>query len=233
MGIIMNNAKQSALLLICMLATASLSMAQAAVVVSQPLDATAAGEFSNLGPSNQQAADDFTLSQGTILDSVSWYGRYGDASVGAPSPTDFSIRFFGDNAGTPEMTAFQTLSISVTPVNSGSSYTPVTGAQNIPWYFYTASLPALSLGADTYWLSILEDDATTALSGNTQWLWADSSTSGLRSNRNSDIVAWNTSLDIDHAFSLSGREIPVPAAVWLFGTALIGLFGFSKRRKEI
>jgi hypothetical protein len=25
--------------------------------------------------------------------------------------------------------------------------------------------------------------------------------------------------------------IPVPAAVWLFGTALIGLFGFSKRRK--
>lgn len=26
-------------------------------------------------------------------------------------------------------------------------------------------------------------------------------------------------------------EIPVPAAVWLFATALLGLFGFSKRRK--
>jgi len=26
-------------------------------------------------------------------------------------------------------------------------------------------------------------------------------------------------------------EIPVPAAVWLFGTALLGLVGFSKRRK--
>ncbi|MCH6566526.1 MAG: VPLPA-CTERM sorting domain-containing protein [Proteobacteria bacterium] len=25
--------------------------------------------------------------------------------------------------------------------------------------------------------------------------------------------------------------IPVPAAVWLFGTALIGLVGFGKRRK--
>jgi hypothetical protein len=25
--------------------------------------------------------------------------------------------------------------------------------------------------------------------------------------------------------------VPVPAAVWLFGTALIGLVGFSKRRK--
>ena len=27
--------------------------------------------------------------------------------------------------------------------------------------------------------------------------------------------------------------VPVPAAVWLFGTALIGLVGFSKRRKTI
>ena len=27
------------------------------------------------------------------------------------------------------------------------------------------------------------------------------------------------------------NALPVPAAVWLFGTALIGLFGFSKRRK--
>ena len=31
--------------------------------------------------------------------------------------------------------------------------------------------------------------------------------------------------------SLSLSEVPVPAAVWLFGTALIGLVGFSKRRK--
>lgn len=227
----MKKAKQSALLLICMLATASFNMVQAAVVVSQPLDAAAGGEFSNLGPSNQQIADDFALSQGIILDSISWYGRYGDASVIAPNPTDFSIRFFGDNAGTPEMSPFQTLSISATPVNSGSSYTPLTGAQNIPWYFYTASLPALSLGADTYWLSILEDDAATTLSGSTQWLWADSGTFGLRSFRNNDSDTWNTSTDVDHAFSLSGREIPVPAAVWLFGTALIGLVGFGKRRK--
>ncbi|MDH3440571.1 MAG: hypothetical protein OEM63_07460 [Gammaproteobacteria bacterium] len=30
---------------------------------------------------------------------------------------------------------------------------------------------------------------------------------------------------------LDTSEIPIPAAVWLFGTALIGLVGFSKRRK--
>lgn len=29
------------------------------------------------------------------------------------------------------------------------------------------------------------------------------------------------------------NPVPVPAAVWLFGTALIGLVGFSKRRKAV
>ena len=29
----------------------------------------------------------------------------------------------------------------------------------------------------------------------------------------------------------SPSPVPIPAAAWLFGTALIGLFGFSKRRK--
>ena len=33
--------------------------------------------------------------------------------------------------------------------------------------------------------------------------------------------------------SLSVSAVPVPAAVWLFGTALLGLFGFGKRRKTV
>jgi hypothetical protein len=32
-------------------------------------------------------------------------------------------------------------------------------------------------------------------------------------------------------YSISVSAVPVPAAVWLFGTALIGLVGFGKRRK--
>ena len=27
--------------------------------------------------------------------------------------------------------------------------------------------------------------------------------------------------------------VPIPAAIWLFGTALLGLVGFSKRRKAL
>ena len=30
--------------------------------------------------------------------------------------------------------------------------------------------------------------------------------------------------------ALNVKAVPIPPAVWLFGTALIGLFGFSRRR---
>lgn len=226
----MENSKLSKILLLCMLATASFNMAHAAVVVLQPLDPTRPGEFSNLGPSNQQAADDFTLTQGTILDSISWFGRYGADNVSAPNPTAFSIRFFEDNAGAPTNSPILQLDITAAPVDSGSDYVMGAGSPMIPWYSYSASLPALTLDADTYWVSILENDLGTPLVGATQWLWADTDTSGLRSIRNNDGEAWSSSQDINHAFSLSGTAVPVPAAFWLFGTALMGLIGFSKRK---
>ncbi len=38
--------------------------------------------------------------------------------------------------------------------------------------------------------------------------------------------------DNDYAFAgISVSAVPIPAAAWLFGTALIGLVGFSKRKK--
>jgi hypothetical protein len=57
-----------------------------------------------------------------------------------------------------------------------------------------------------------------------------------------DQVAWNQ-VNPFHQFDnlvinpsvvpppLPPSAVPVPAAVWLFGTALIGLVGFGKRRK--
>ena len=43
--------------------------------------------------------------------------------------------------------------------------------------------------------------------------------------------------EINSVLGLTGNftppnPIPVPAAIWLFGTALIGLVGFDKRRKS-
>ena len=219
------------MLLIGMLLIGSPGMVQADVVVLQPLDPTSTGEFSNLGPANQQAADDFSLAQATILDSISWFGRYGAGSVAAPIPTDFSIRFFEDSGGAPAIASILQLDVSVNPVTSGLNYSPGVGAADIPWFSYAASLPALTLEAATYWVSVVENDSTTPTSGNTQWLWADSNTLGLRAIRNNDSDAWSASPDIDHAFSLTGTVVPVPAAVWLFATALAGLVGFSARKQ--
>jgi hypothetical protein len=56
-------------------------------------------------------------------------------------------------------------------------------------------------------------------------------------NGNSADINWSASNPGDWArmitaFSPGGiSPVPVPAAVWLFGTALIGLVGFSKRKK--
>lgn len=41
----------------------------------------------------------------------------------------------------------------------------------------------------------------------------------------------NDGFSIDNVSGLSASAVPVPAALWLFGTALTGLVGFGKRRK--
>ena len=62
-------------------------------------------------------------------------------------------------------------------------------------------------------------------------------------------IIGTTSLDFDPLFTLISDDfgfaidatlisgdvsvVPIPGALWLFGTALIGLIGFSKRRKVI
>ena len=43
-------------------------------------------------------------------------------------------------------------------------------------------------------------------------------------------IDWNSEVDFDNV-QLSVSAVPIPAAVWLFGTALIGFVGMSRRRK--
>ncbi len=56
------------------------------------------------------------------------------------------------------------------------------------------------------------------------------------------LAKWNGWVDIDDASHTDFASalvravpspVPVPAAVWLFGTALIGLIGFGKRKSRI
>lgn len=57
---------------------------------------------------------------------------------------------------------------------------------------------------------------------------ADSSTSTVKFKNLYDGDAWG---NYPHLDNVSVSAVPAPAAIWLFGTGLIGLIGFSKRRK--
>ena len=118
------------------LATASIVVAltlvaaspgQAAVITLQALNAAQGGEFSNLGPTNQQAADDFVLAATTSLDSFSWFGRY-FANIAVADPVDFSIRIFADIGGQPAAAALHTFGVSVNASPTGLDF------GGVPWF---------------------------------------------------------------------------------------------------
>lgn len=195
------------------------------ITVAQPLEPTFSGEFSNLGPSNQQVADDFQLIQATTIQSMSWFGRYVTA-LSVTNPVSFSVRFFADAGSSPAMSPLREFNVTVDAVPTGL------GFNGTPWFEYSTNLMPFTLDPGAYWLSVLETDPQTPTAGNSQWLWADSGTRGARAFRGSDGEAWTSSLDIDHAFTLTGVpvDVPEPSTVLLIATGLIGVAGLRRRR---
>lgn len=47
-----------------------------------------------------------------------------------------------------------------------------------------------------------------------------------------DFSAWNTGLD-NYKMTITTSAVPVPGAIWLFGSAMAGLIGFGGRRKAL
>ena len=200
---------------------------QAAPLVLRPLAPGLAGEYSNFGPpgeTHQQVADMFMLTQAATLHSLTWYGRY-DALYSTADPIDFAVRIFADSSGSPELSPSWATSESVYAIPVGE-YSP-----GVPWLEYSVTLPGWSLGAGTYWLSIVEAHAPTRPYGSTQWLWGDTDARGWRALRGGDDLAWVSSLDTSHAFTLEG-SVPDPGStLFLFGIALAGLGTWRKRRQ--
>lgn len=191
--------------------------AWAAPIAIQPHLPALTGEFSNLGPSHQQAADDFVLSAASTLESLTWFGRY-FANIAVANPIDFSIRIFADSGGAPAVVPFHVIAVSVNAVATGDNF------GGVPWFSYSTPL-AIALGPGTYWLSILENDASTPLFGGSQWLWGDSA-AGLRALRLSDGSAWISGLDNNHAFTLNGTPVPEPSTLVL---SAVGLAALARR----
>lgn len=87
-------------------------------------------------------------------------------------------------------------------------------------------------------VSAVPGGVSTANMGWTTTLWsfiADDSSATLLfqslTETNGLLEGWGAALDNVSVVAANPNPIPVPAAFWLFGTALIGLIGFRKRRE--
>ena len=213
--------------------------AKASTLWDQPLDPSLSGVFSNfvLGSSmNLQIAENFTLTEPSTIDSISWAGYYVAPQM-LIDPVSFKIRFFEDAGVTPETpidSFFQEYDVHVNAVATGDI--GVISGDGGPVFSYAVSLPSLMLDPGTYWVSITEADTRTPASGFSQWLWSRSDFSGNFAGRRGDLEIWSSAGDNtsgDLAMTLTGTVVPIPAAVWLFGSGLLGLVGIARRKKTV
>jgi hypothetical protein len=216
------------LLVALVLMAGSVVPASAVPIVVRPLESSRIGEYSNLGPAgedHQQVADRFELSEYATLQSLTWYGRY-DSLYNTAGPVGFSVRVFDDGSGSPATTPSYVLDVFVNADAQGTNYS------GWPWYTYSTALPSWTLGAGTYWLSIVETHGATPPYGATQWLWADTFGTGYRAYRDQDGTSWLAGLDVNHAFTLAGTTtVPDPgSSLFLLGLGLVGLRAWRRRQ---
>jgi len=197
----------------------SISSAQAALVVDTGAGSSTSGGTSLV--SSQWLAGQFTLSESYTINSVEgWFGKGAQGTVTSAIYNDAG-------SGIPDGGAlFAQQFILDTPDNIGTFGNAWDGAYGLNWM----------ITAGTYWLAFevrtgdtgngwmpsegsgaLSPLANYALGSATTWLGQPST------------IAWGMRIDATEGITPSAA--PVPAAVWLFGTALIGMFGFNKRRK--
>lgn len=205
----------------------SVSVAQAALVYEQPWGNTVTGPFSqtqgNIPSNTQEVADNFTAQNNWTLNSLSWFGSYSDAPLTANADVSFLIRAYTDAGGLPSDTPFYEQSVLPT-------YSATTSTTTLFGYEFTAILPAqLSVqNGAVYWLSIQDDDVLTP-----NFIWNGNILGVGDSYAARQTGVWTLPSQnawgfTDRAFSL--YTVPVPPAIWLFGSGLLGLIGLARRK---
>jgi hypothetical protein len=228
---------KNALLVALLLVTAS---AQAATIFSQtPPNQT--GQLSDLDYGlGVHEADDFNLAANDTVLSVGWRGFYAQSvpTDGNPPNTplatdDFTISFYSEAGNGLPGALLQSFSVGnpATRIDTGLD----TGSSDI--YEYTADLGtgiSLTAGID-YWISIVAD---TTADLNDNWYWAGCITCeggvvpplGASATLNEVFQPDWVGNRAEYHFELSNSSVvPVPAAVWLFGSGL-GLLGWIRRK---
>ena len=208
---------------VCLLIMSSMP-AQSAVVFSQAVETSFFGLDANVYVfgSTQRPAESFILPADTTITHVGWFGGY--ESDDATIAHDFRIHFYEDLGGLPMINHFFEQTVS-----TAGTATPLTNGSGTVFEYTTSISPLVLPGGTQYWIEILEADFTTS----SKWRIAESTpdSTGL-TRRFSDSEAWvNDFANSRGALALNLATVPIPAAVWLFGSGLLGLVGRARHKK--
>ena len=175
---------------------------------------------SNVLDGGDWLAAEFTTTQDWTINSIQ--GNIAAIDDSIQSGNSFTISIYDSNPS----------NISVAP-NPGTTYQEFTGQATFTSDGWNglSGLNNLTLAAGTYWVAF-EVSGSNSFSGYmasgtstplTTSAWYDStSTSGYKTQAS----------NLDLGVQISGvAAVPVPASVWLFGSALLGLFGVRKSKQ--
>jgi len=107
---------------------------------------------------------------------------------------------------------------------SGSSADSPLNEYGAFWQWYAGQ--ALPMGSTLSGFSFMTPFAPVTDSANNYFLWSNSYTGGPSLIGNGGIVEWGHIVAPD----FSAATVPVPAAVWLFGSGLLGLIGVARKK---
>ena len=159
------------------------------------------------------------LTSGTIL--TNQYSGSGVTFQNTSESTSISDGFPGDASSAPNV-AFTLLNLG------GSQEILFSTAVNKFGVFLAGS------NGETFLMDVYDTNGLVESLGgaNNAFLGVFSSTNIISIALRSSTNGFNFVMD-DVRFESSVSAVPVPAAVWLFGTAMIGLIGFGKRKPRI
>jgi len=163
---------------------------------------------------------------------------------GCPQTTPDSLCGGGANATTTNVAAILGINESdVSQISGGFTITPPSGTTNGDWSVSDTSIDYIAFKANGYFVL----GEVNAVSGtwdlvNPVTTWGTDvsllcplgiCTDGARAYVDADFLNNGGNVaDLSNTRAFSVSAVPVPAAVWLFGSGLLGLVGVARRKKQ-
>ncbi|MDH5570576.1 MAG: VPLPA-CTERM sorting domain-containing protein [Gammaproteobacteria bacterium] len=199
-----------------------ISLPVSAVVVYNNGGPTIFGGHSISGSLRNEPADNFSLSTASNINSIGFYIEYSGSEPFWDQGITYNI--YSDNNNEPDSLIVTGTSQSLIVKDSGQpSYSGIA-------YLAAFNLEStVSLDPGNYWLGL-----TDAVGSNAYWVLASPYEEGSSYYRSGDQSFTGREFPFDLAFYLNDEltAVPLPASVWLFGSALAGLIVFKRKKRE-